>query len=176
MGGPLREPQVQNPDTRLLLPCIFCLFAKAGFHIVQASPKLDMYLRLSLNYSSFCIKWWDYKQVSPCLAISCFHNRRKWDVCASTLRMCKKTGAVTFHIWRDLLHSFFLSSCHFGPLPVSSFIISIRKVRSHGGKLHLQIPQLHRLAHSWGSVARSSGICCQVPSWHRKVGIFSKGW
>jgi len=45
------------------------------------------------------------------------------------------------------------------PLPMSSFITPIGKLTSHGGKLHLQIPLLHRLAPSWGSKGCSAFIC-----------------
>lgn len=54
VGGPAKEPQVQNQDVCLLLPWILCLLSKTRFHTAQASSKLDMYLRLFLNYSSSC--------------------------------------------------------------------------------------------------------------------------
>lgn len=54
--------------------------------------------------------------------------------------------------------NFLLSSHCPEPLPMNSFITSIRKLRPHGGKFQLQISQLHRLASSWGSEACSSLI------------------
>lgn len=83
----------------------------------------------------------------------------------SRCSLSRTTGNPTYSS-RDLIFAHCLE-----PLPMSSFIAPIRKLTSHGGKLHLQIPLLHRLEPTSLGIKGLQCLhlykwcACQIPSW-----------
>ena len=105
-----------------------------------------------LNENPLPISW---AQCRQCRTVNCSSMTWNWQ---QDSRCLPSTLQGTYCIPPEI--QFLLSSHCLKPLPMRNFITPIRKLRSHGRKLHLQISQLHRLAPSWGSFKACSSLIC----------------